>query len=744
MDFQHSTAGYFSKREGVISPDDKLLLLLSDKAVKVYNRESGQYIESITGHTKEVTSCIFHPEDGNFLITSSLDSRIGFWDFQHRSYTFIEVPGPIESMSCPEGSTRNDLLFFSTQKQGGGGRVWAFSISKRKILEKVLKFVNAPKLACSPSGTLQCAFERNSLILWSTFKGKHNSRVSDFTRINHSKTITSLAICPNENIIAVGDTTGRITCYYGLRSREENDFVPNKYLRKSGSEESREDFPHNTLHWHSTPIVALKFTCDGVSLLSCASEEVIVVWSISENRKAFLPRIGTSISTIVRLNTDASQFVLCGVDNSAHLLNLRSLKLEEILRGITNNTENRNFRGIRSANTMHAIPFQQENLLMVNTGSGIQVFDHKADKHITYLEMTSKVFKGADDRRTTSFKYKVTIVSFSEDGLILLTVDSKNRIDTKINSIETLKIWEQLTTKSHVQYQLVGCCESPHIPGIRSIGISKHDGSYQAFTMGIDSIKLWSRKVGTSSLWSCETTSKHFNEERVEVGAFSQDSSMLLTSTSNICLWSTKQLDKIAVISGSTFSGKISSLANVGSILLCASPASIMGWDILSMQPSFIFKVKCEGLKFHKHSNCFLAQIHVEKMLNKEKRSAGLVITCDYNQSSPIHVIVMEQNSELILLPISSKVNRISVPDMIIGTPDSRIIGREAPLVYAKGTVNAIINGRDSLRNDRTDIMLNSSLLIRGSSSCFEHMASYHLPQMSLICSVFIDELVVL
>lgn len=162
------------------------------------------------------------------------------------------------------------------------------------------------------------------------------------------------------------------------------------------------------------------------------------------------------------------------------------------------------------------------------------------------------------------------------------------------------------------------------------------------------------------------------------------------------------------------------------------------------MQPSFIFKVKCEGLKFHKHSNCFLAQIHVEKLLNKEKRSAGLVITCDYNQSSPIHVIVMEQNSELILLPTSSKVNRISVPDMIIGTSDSRIIEREAPLVYAKGTVNAIINQMDSLRDDRTDIMLNSSLLIRGSSSCFEHMASYHLPQMSLICSVFIDELVVL
>ena len=63
MDFKHSTAGYFSKRDGILSPDDKLLLLLCDKVVKVYNRESGKYIESITGHTKEITSCIFHPQD---------------------------------------------------------------------------------------------------------------------------------------------------------------------------------------------------------------------------------------------------------------------------------------------------------------------------------------------------------------------------------------------------------------------------------------------------------------------------------------------------------------------------------------------------------------------------------------------------------------------------------------------------------------------------------------------------------
>ena len=69
--------------------------------------------------------------------------------------------------------------------------------------------------------------------------------------------------------------------------RKEEDFILHKKLRKTGDGESKEDFPHKTLHWHSTAVVSMKFTLDGVSLLSCASEEVFVIWSISEGRKAF-------------------------------------------------------------------------------------------------------------------------------------------------------------------------------------------------------------------------------------------------------------------------------------------------------------------------------------------------------------------------------------------------------------------------------------------------------------------------
>ena len=74
--------------------------------------------------------------------------------------------------------------------------------------------------------------------------------------------------------------------------------------------------------------------------------------------------------------------------------------------------------------------------------------------------------------------------------VILSTVDRKNRIGTSINSIETLKIWEQRTTKRHIAYQLVGSCESPHQHAICAIGISKHHGLYQHFSIGEDNITI--------------------------------------------------------------------------------------------------------------------------------------------------------------------------------------------------------------------------------------------------------------
>ena len=46
-----------------------------------------------------------------------------------------------------------------------------------------------------------------------------------------------------------------------------------------------------------------------------------------------------------------------------------------------------------------------------------------------------------------------------------------------------------------------------------------------------------------------------------------------------------------------------------------------------------------------------------------------------------------------------------------------------------KGIMSSVHNHMDSLQNDKAEIVLNSTLLIRGSSSCFTHIASFQLPR---------------
>ena len=140
----------------------------------------------------------------------------------------------------------------------------------------------------------------------------------------------------------------------------------------------------------------------------------------------------------------------------------------------------------------------------------------------------------------------------------------------------------------------------------------------------------------------------------------------------------------------------------------------------------------------------FLAQIHIEKTLNREKRNAGIIMTCDYNRSFPGQIIMIERDSELVMLPMSARNDEKTVPNMIIATSDSRILEQEAPPVQAKGVLSSVVNRMDSFQRDKTGINLRRTLLIRSSSTCFTNTASFHLPQMSLVCGAFIDELVVL
>ncbi len=62
------------------SNDDRYIISgSSDKSIKIWERESGNEIQTLTGHSDEVTSVAFSNDD-RYIISGSNDKSIKIWE----------------------------------------------------------------------------------------------------------------------------------------------------------------------------------------------------------------------------------------------------------------------------------------------------------------------------------------------------------------------------------------------------------------------------------------------------------------------------------------------------------------------------------------------------------------------------------------------------------------------------------------------------------------------------------------
>ena len=54
-----------------------------DSTVKIWDSHTGTLVRSFRGHTRLVTTVAFSPEDGQFLISGSRDGTVKVWDLTH-------------------------------------------------------------------------------------------------------------------------------------------------------------------------------------------------------------------------------------------------------------------------------------------------------------------------------------------------------------------------------------------------------------------------------------------------------------------------------------------------------------------------------------------------------------------------------------------------------------------------------------------------------------------------------------
>lgn len=168
----------------------------NDKNAVVFNKDTEQVIAILQGHSKKVTSVVFHTDE-DLVFTASQDQTIRVWGVQQTApcaHVIRAHSGPVSSISLH--ATGDYLLSSSTDGY------WAFSdVRVGKVLTKITDSAAQQGLTCCqfhPDGLIFGTGTEDSMIkIWDL---KECSNVANFP--GHSGPVSSIAFSENGYYLA--------------------------------------------------------------------------------------------------------------------------------------------------------------------------------------------------------------------------------------------------------------------------------------------------------------------------------------------------------------------------------------------------------------------------------------------------------------------------------------------------------------------------------------------------------------
>ena len=371
-----------SAPSGAFAVKDTVLVTPARWRVRAHDAATGRGVRSSEAPGAEQTCAAASPCSSGVVVTGSASGTLTVWDAETgkvvRSYTF---PCAIYDVVYPGGEAGKDAVFVSASaREDGGGRVYRVSLSKGKIVERLGKTTRPCKLVASASGTFVACAERRTIYVWGTGKDRGGNGARAL-RIHHTKGVTALALSRDDEILAAGDSSGRIVMWHGFAravKRLQNE------AQGEETEVNGDALPSTTSHWHSRAVGCLHFSGDGAHLFSGGEEAVLVIWTLVDGKKTYLPRLGAPLTKIVARRDDPSRLALFGADNAIRLVNVASLSVEGTIQGVRPPVLDASVAPDAYASVVAYDP-RADVAVFSAAGAALQFFDYARDDHVADL-----------------------------------------------------------------------------------------------------------------------------------------------------------------------------------------------------------------------------------------------------------------------------------------------------------------------------------------------------------------------
>lgn len=252
--FRQALSGHLGTVSGLIfAPGGNVLASASfDDTVKLWDPATGQEIATLRGHSDWVTAVAFSP-DGDVLASTSNDKTVKLWDWRH-ARELATLPGHSDGVTGAAFHPAANLL--ASASKDGTVRLWDLPAGRERA---ILRGHDEPVscVAFSPDGkTLASASLDGSIKLWAP-----GSLLDKGALLGHRSGVTCLAYTPDGGTLASasGDRSLRL---WDTSTRQQKALFAG----------------------HATGVRALAISPDGGTLASVADDGITRLWDVPGNR----------------------------------------------------------------------------------------------------------------------------------------------------------------------------------------------------------------------------------------------------------------------------------------------------------------------------------------------------------------------------------------------------------------------------------------------------------------------------